>query len=44
MGLSLGDYTVLNALSNAPRHRLQLTSLAITIGWERSRLSHHCNG
>ena len=40
-GLSLGDYTVLNALSNAPRHRLQLTSLAITIGWERSRLSHH---
>ena len=40
-GLSLGDYTVLNALSNAPGHRLQLTNLAITIGWERSRLSHH---
>ena len=40
-GLSLGDYTVLNALSNAPSHRLQLTSLATTIGWERSRLSHH---
>ena len=40
-GLSLGDYTVLNALSNAPGHRLQLTSLATTIGWERSRLSHH---
>ena len=40
-GLSLGDYTVLNALSNAPGHRLQLTNLATTIGWERSRLSHH---
>jgi DNA-binding MarR family transcriptional regulator len=40
-GMSLGDYTVMNALSNAPRHRMQLTSLAITIGWELSRLSHH---
>lgn len=40
-GLSLGDYTVMNALSNARRHRLQLSSLAITIGWELSRLSHH---
>lgn len=40
-GLSLGDYTVLNALSAAPAHRTQLTALANTIGWERSRLSHH---
>ena len=40
-GMSLGDYTVLNALSNAPRRRMQLTSLATMIGWERSRLSHH---
>jgi DNA-binding MarR family transcriptional regulator len=40
-GLSLGDYTVLNALSQAPGHRLQLSGLAITIGWELSRLSHH---
>ncbi|MBI3217364.1 MAG: winged helix-turn-helix transcriptional regulator [Mycobacterium sp.] len=40
-GLSLGDYTVMNALSAAPDHRAQLTSLATTIGWERSRLSHH---
>jgi len=40
-GLSLGDYTVLNALSLAPGRRAQLTSLATTIGWERSRLSHH---
>lgn len=39
--LSLGDYTVLNALSNATGHRMQLTSLATLIGWERSRLSHH---
>jgi DNA-binding MarR family transcriptional regulator len=40
-GMSLGDYTVMNALTNAPRRRAQLTSLATTIGWERSRLSHH---
>ena len=40
-GLSLGDYTVMNALSQAPGRRLQLSALAITIGWERSRLSHH---
>lgn len=39
-GMSLGDYTVMNALTNAPRRRAQLTSLANTIGWERSRLSH----
>jgi len=40
-GMSLGDYTVMNALTNAPRRRAQLTSLATTIGWERSRLSHY---
>jgi DNA-binding MarR family transcriptional regulator len=40
-GMSLGDYTVMNALTNAPQGRAQLTSLAVTIGWERSRLSHH---
>lgn len=40
-GLSLGDYTVLNALDNAPQRTAQLTSLATVIGWERSRLSHH---
>lgn len=40
-GLSLGDYTVMNALSHAPDHRMQLSALANTIGWERSRLSHH---
>lgn len=40
-GLSLYDYTVLNTLSRAPDRRLQVTSLATVIGWERSRLSHH---
>jgi len=40
-GLSLADYHVLNALSNAPDHKMQLTDLAALIGWELSRLSHH---
>lgn len=40
-GLSLSDYTVMNALSQAPDRRAQPTALATTIGWERSRLSHH---
>jgi DNA-binding MarR family transcriptional regulator len=40
-GLSLADYTVMNALTIAPGQRTQLTVLATTIGWERSRLSHH---
>ncbi|WP_319448127.1 MULTISPECIES: MarR family winged helix-turn-helix transcriptional regulator [unclassified Mycobacterium] len=40
-GLSLADYTVLNALSEAPGRRLRLSTLATTMGWERSRLSHH---
>jgi DNA-binding MarR family transcriptional regulator len=39
--LSLSDYHVLNALSNAPEHKMQVTDLAALIGWERSRLSHH---
>jgi DNA-binding MarR family transcriptional regulator len=38
--LSLADYHVLNALSMAPHHTLQVTDLAAIIGWERSRLSH----
>lgn len=40
-GLSLADYTVMTALANASGRRLQLSELATTIGWERSRLSHH---
>jgi len=39
--LSLPDYHVLNALSTAPEHKMQITELAALIGWERSRLSHH---
>lgn len=39
-GLSLADYTVMNALSSDADHRLQLSRLATRIGWERSRLSH----
>ena len=39
-GVSLSDYTVMNALSNEPSRRLQSSRLATRIGWERSRLSH----
>jgi DNA-binding MarR family transcriptional regulator len=40
-GLSRGDYAVLLALSEAKDHRLRPSDLALRIGWERSRLSHH---
>lgn len=40
-GLSRGDYAVLLALSEATDHRLRPSDLALRIGWERSRLSHH---
>ncbi|KAA0102028.1 MarR family transcriptional regulator [Mycolicibacterium sp. P1-18] len=40
-GLSMSDYTVMNALSSASSRRLRLSQLATIIGWERSRLSHH---
>lgn len=40
-GLSTGDYGVLLALSEADDHCLRSSRLAHTIGWERSRLSHH---
>jgi DNA-binding MarR family transcriptional regulator len=40
-GLSPGDYAVLLALSEAPDRRLRPSDLAVAIGWERSRLSHH---
>jgi DNA-binding MarR family transcriptional regulator len=39
--LSLADYDVLNALSGASNHSMQVGALAAQIGWERSRLSHH---
>ncbi|MBU2666394.1 MarR family transcriptional regulator [Actinoplanes bogorensis] len=40
-GLSPGDYAVLLALSEAPGGRMRSSTLAETIGWERSRVSHH---
>jgi DNA-binding MarR family transcriptional regulator len=40
-GLSMGDYAVLLALSEADRERLRSSELAGRVGWERSRLSHH---
>ena len=40
-GLSPGDYAVLLALSETESSRLRSSELATTIGWERSRLSHH---
>jgi DNA-binding MarR family transcriptional regulator len=40
-GLSPGDYAVLLALEEADDHRLRSSMLAASIGWERSRLSHH---
>ena len=40
-GLSNGDYAVLLALSESPDMCLRSSLLALTIGWERSRLSHH---
>ncbi|GGL98572.1 MarR family transcriptional regulator [Nakamurella endophytica] len=39
--LSIGDYQVLLALSEARPRALRSSELAATIGWERSRLSHH---
>ncbi|MEV7692187.1 MarR family transcriptional regulator [Microbacterium sp. NPDC089189] len=39
--LSSGDYHVLLALSEAAGRSLRSSELADSIGWERSRLSHH---
>jgi DNA-binding MarR family transcriptional regulator len=38
--LSHQDFHVLNALGDSPGRRLQLSDLAVRIGWERSRVSH----
>lgn len=40
-GLSYPDYLVLVALTDQPDGRLRLFELAATLGWEKSRLSHH---
>ena len=39
--LSAADYSVLLALSDQSDHELRSSELALAIGWERSRLSHH---
>jgi signal transduction histidine kinase len=39
--LSLGDYAVLLALSEAPDRQMRSSELAEHINWQRSRLSHH---
>ncbi|WP_067829065.1 MarR family winged helix-turn-helix transcriptional regulator [Actinomadura kijaniata] len=40
-GLSMPDYDVLSALSEAPGHRWRLTRLADRMLWSKSRLSRH---
>jgi DNA-binding MarR family transcriptional regulator len=40
-GLSMPDYHVLAALSEADDHRRRLTDLAARMTWSPSRLSHH---
>jgi DNA-binding MarR family transcriptional regulator len=39
--LSFADYVVLVAVTDQPDDRIRLFELAETIGWEKSRLSHH---
>jgi DNA-binding MarR family transcriptional regulator len=40
-GLSYPDYVVLAVLTGAPEARMRVTELGRTIGWEKSRVSHH---
>ena len=40
-GMSLADYEVLVALSEAPDHRVRNNELAAQLLWEKSRVSHH---
>jgi DNA-binding MarR family transcriptional regulator len=40
-GISISDYDVLVALTSDPAGQLRVGDLAVRIGWERSRLSHH---
>jgi DNA-binding MarR family transcriptional regulator len=39
--VSVADYDVLVALTSGPDGAMQVSDLAVRIGWERSRLSHH---
>src|SRR3954468_1707072 len=40
-GLSLPDFDVLVQLTESDGGRLRVSDLARSLGWERSRLSHH---
>jgi DNA-binding MarR family transcriptional regulator len=40
-GLSGTDYTLLEPLSEAPDGLVRARDLAVQVGWDRSRLSHH---
>lgn len=40
-GLSLPDFDVLVQLTDTPAGRVRVLPLAHSLGWERSRLSHH---
>lgn len=40
-GLSLADFDVLVALTDRPDERCRVLELAISLEWEKSRLSHH---
>jgi DNA-binding MarR family transcriptional regulator len=40
-GLSMPDYQVLSALSEAADHQQRLSELAFNMQWSASRLSHH---
>jgi DNA-binding MarR family transcriptional regulator len=40
-GLSSSDYELLVPLSEAPGTQLRARDLALTVDWEKSRLSHH---
>ena len=40
-GISVSDYDVLVALTSEEGGRMRVSDLAVRIGWERSRLSHH---
>jgi len=40
-GLSYPDYLVLVALTDRANGRMRLFELAATLGWEKSRASHH---
>jgi DNA-binding MarR family transcriptional regulator len=40
-GLSYPDYLVLVVLTGRPDGRIRLFELALALGWEKSRVSHH---